>query len=418
MEKFIIMGGNCLNGEITLQAAKNAILPLMSCCILCAQEVTLRNCPPITDVKKMAEIIERMGGSVQFVGDDIKICCAAIEPLAVDEELTKSIRSSIFMLGSMLGRFKRAEISYPGGCEIGKRPIDIHIAGLKELGVDINEMPECIECVGEKLHSGKVKLSFPSVGATENMIMVATLTKGKTVIENAAREPEIVDLERFINAMGGCVEGAGTSVITVKGVEKLHGVTFTPISDRIAAGTYLTMCAACGGDVTVRGCCSEDLKSVTEALKICGCRIEENDRSIRLVSSGNLSSVPLLRTGPFPAFPTDMQPQFCALLATAGGTSLIEETVFENRFKYVGQLENMGADIALQGRRALVTGVRGLHASIVSAEDLRGGAALITAALRADGVSTVYGTKYIDRGYYRIEEILTSLGADIVRVSC
>ena len=418
MEKFIIMGGNRLNGEITMQAAKNAILPLMSCCILCEREVVLHNCPPITDVRKMAEIIERMGGSVTFDGGDLKICCADIQPLAVDEKLTKSIRSSIFMLGSMLGRFKKAEISYPGGCEIGKRPIDIHIAGLKELGVNINERSSYIECVGENLHSGKVKLSFPSVGATENMIMAAVLTKGKTVIENAAREPEIVDLEKFINAMGGCVKGAGTPVITVTGVDKLNGVKFTPIGDRIAAGTYLTMCAACGGDITVGNCFSSDLKAVTDALKVCGCHVEENDSSIRLVSSGKISSVPLLRTGPFPAFPTDMQPQFCALLSTADGTSLIEETVFENRFKYVSQLENMGADIALQGRRALVTGVRELRASIVSAEDLRGGAALITAALKADGVSTVYGTQYIDRGYYRIEELLTTLGADIVRVSC
>lgn len=417
MEKFIIMGGNRLNGEITLQAAKNAILPLMSCCILCEEEVTLCNCPHITDVGKMAEIIVSMGGRVSFDGDDIKICCANIKPLAVDEELTKSIRSSIFMLGSMLGRFKRAEISYPGGCEIGKRPIDIHISGLKKLGVNINEMSAYIECIGENLHNGTVELSFPSVGATENMIMAATLTKGKTVIVNAAMEPEIEDLQRLINAMGGDVSGAGTSTVTVNGVERLHGVSFTPISDRIAAGTYLTMCASCGGDLTVKNCRIRDIKSITDALKVCGCRIEEKESAVRIVSCGNISCVPLLRTGPFPAFPTDMQPQFCALLATANGTSLIEETIFENRFKYVSQLENMGADIAIQGRRALVTGVRELHASVVSAEDLRGGAALITAALKADGVSTIYGTKYIDRGYYKIEEILTSVGADIVRVN-
>ncbi len=417
MDKFIVMGGNRLNGEITLHAAKNAVLPLLSCCLLCEEEVVLRDCQPLSDVKKMTEIIVRMGGKAYFENDDLHVDCSNAEFMPIDAELTKSIRSSIFMLGSLLGRFGKAEVSYPGGCEIGKRPIDIHIAGLQKLGVKIAETEKYIVCDGKNLHSGIINLSMPSVGATENMIMAAVLTKGKTVINNAAKEPEIIDLQNFINALGGKVKGAGGDTIIVEGVERLHGCKYRPVSDRIAAGTYLTMCAACGGEIALNNCDIKGLRSVIDVLKSCGCRIREEGDLLRLSSDGKLRNAALLRTGPFPAFPTDMQPQVCALLSVADGVSLIEETVFENRFKYVSQLEIMGADIALDGRRALITGVSRLHANIIEAEDLRGGAALVTAALMADGVSTVYGVEHIDRGYYKIEDELTRLGADIVRVS-
>lgn len=417
MDKFIVMGGNRLNGEITLHAAKNAILPLLSCCLLCEEEVVLRDCQPLSDVKKMTEIIVRMGGKAYFENDDLHVDCSNAEFMPIDAELTKSIRSSIFMLGSLLGRFGKAEVSYPGGCEIGKRPIDIHIAGLQKLGVKIAETEKYIVCDGKNLHSGIINLSMPSVGATENMIMAAVLTKGKTVINNVAKEPEIIDLQNFINALGGKVKGAGGDTIIVEGVERLHGCKYRPVSDRIAAGTYLTMCAACGGEIALNNCDIKGLRSVIDVLKSCGCRISEEGDLLRLSSDGKLRNAALLRTGPFPAFPTDMQPQVCALLSVADGVSLIEETVFENRFKYVSQLEIMGADIALDGRRALITGVSRLHANIIEAEDLRGGAALVTAALMADGVSTVYGVEHIDRGYYKIEDELTRLGADIVRVS-
>ncbi len=417
MDKFIVMGGNRLNGEITLHAAKNAVLPLLSCCLLCEEEVVLRDCQPLSDVKKMTEIIVRMGGKAYFENDDLHVDCSNAEFMPIDAELTKSIRSSIFMLGSLLGRFGKAEVSYPGGCEIGKRPIDIHIAGLQKLGVKIAETEKYIVCDGKNLHSGIINLSMPSVGATENMIMAAVLTKGSTVINNAAKEPEIIDLQNFINALGGKVKGAGGDTIIVEGVERLHGCKYRPVSDRIAAGTYLTMCAACGGEIVLNNCDIKGLRSVIDVLKSCGCRISEEGDLLRLSSDGKLRNAALLRTGPFPAFPTDMQPQVCALLSVADGVSLIEETVFENRFKYVSQLEIMGADIALDGRRALITGVSRLHANIIEAEDLRGGAALVTAALMADGVSTVYGVEHIDRGYYKIEDELTRLGADIVRVS-
>ncbi len=417
MDKFIVMGGNRLNGEITLHAAKNAVLPLLSCCILCDEEIVLQDCQPLSDVKKMAEIIVRMGGKAFFENGDLHVNCSDVKSLTIDAKLTKSIRSSIFMLGSLLGRFGRAEVSYPGGCEIGKRPIDIHIAGLKNLGVDVKETEIYIECNGTNLHNGIVELSMPSVGATENMIMAAVLTRGKTIIKNAAREPEIIDLQNFINAMGGKVEGAGGSIVTVEGVNRLHGCKFRPVSDRIAAGTYLVMCATCGGEIALKNCDTFGLNSVIEVLKSCGCRVREDKDIVCLSSDGKLKNAALLRTGPFPSFPTDMQPQFCAALATADGVSLIEETMFENRFKYINQLEIMGADIAVDGRRALITGVNELHANIIEAEDLRGGAALITAALKAEGVSTIYGVEHIDRGYYKIEEELTGLGADIVRVS-
>ncbi len=418
MDKFIIMGGNRLHGKVSVQSAKNTVLPLLSCCILCKEQIVLKNCPCISDVKKMTEIIERMGGKIEFCDDDLKIDCSDIHYIEINEELTKSIRSSVFMLGSLLGRFSRATVAYPGGCEIGKRPIDIHIAGLKTLGVQIMETEKFIECDGAELHSDKIILSMPSVGATENMIMAAVLTAGVTVIENAAKEPEIEDLQNFINAMGGNVSGAGSDKITVVGVKRLHGCTYTPIGDRIVGGTYLAMCAGCGGDLTVCNCDMKGLSAVLDVFKACGCRVETCGTEVRLISEGNLRAIPLLRTGPFPAFPTDMQPQICAVLTTADGVSLIEENIFESRFKYVRQLELMGADIAIQDRRALVTGVNALKPSIVSAEDLRGGAALITAALMTDGVSVVYGAEHVDRGYFKIEETLTTLGADIVRVGC
>ena len=417
MERFIVMGGNPLVGRLAVNAAKNAVLPILSCCILSDEPVLIKDCKPISDVKRMTDIIEKMGGKALYTDDTVSVDCSSISSLAIDSELTKSIRSSIFMLGPLLGRFKRAVISYPGGCAIGSRPIDIHIDGLRKLGVVIEETSDYIVCDGKNMHSGVVKLSMPSVGATENLMMAAALTRGKTVVENAAREPEIRDLQRFINAMGGNVSGAGSSKIVIEGVERLRGGAYTPIGDRIVAGTYLVMCAACGGDITLDNVNSDDLKAVLNALKICGCRIEEKSGSLRLVSDGKPNPVPLLRTGPFPAFPTDMQPKFCALLATASGVSLLEENIFESRFKYVSQLENMGADIVVENRKALITGVNELHASVISAQDLRGGAALLTAALKADGVSTVYGTQYVDRGYYRIEQELTRLGADIVRAT-
>lgn len=417
MDKFIVMGGKRLEGSVNIQAAKNSVLPLLSCSILCKEEIVLENCPPISDVKKMMQIIVQMGGKAEFVGCDIHIDCKNISTLTVEPELTKSIRSSVFMLGSLIARFKRAELSYPGGCEIGKRPIDIHIDGLRGLGVMVEETDALIKCDGRGLKSGKIKLSFPSVGATENMIMACALSEGETVIEGAAREPEVEDLARFLNAMGGKVSGAGTDTVVITGVKTLHGCKFCPVSDRIAAGTYLVMCACCGGDVTLNNCDFRGVNAITNALGSCGCSLEFKDGSLRIVSSSRPKALPFLSTGPFPDFPTDMQPQFCAMLSTAEGQSVIEENVFENRFKYAAQLALMGADIAVQGRRVVIKGRNSLKSGIVTAQDLRGGAALITAALNVDGLTTVLGAEHIDRGYYKIEETLSALNADIVRVS-
>lgn len=416
MEKFIIIGGNRLNGTVTVGAAKNAVLPLMSCCLLCGDKVTIKDCPNISDVRAMTEILQEMGAKIKTTGRDIRIDCSGADLHAISAEQAKSMRSSVFMIGALIGRFKRAEVAYPGGCEIGKRPIDIHIAGLRALGVEVTETENSVVCNAENIKAGNVRLSFPSVGATENLIMSAALTLGTTTIENAAREPEIEDLAHFINAMGGSVSGAGTQTIVVHGVRALHGCTFRPIGDRIAAGTFLTMCATCGGDVTVNGCPASAMRSTIEVLKASGAHIMEDFESVRIISSGEVKPVPIVRTGPYPSFPTDMQPQISAMLAFALGTSLVEETIFERRFGYVSQLEAMGADMTTDGQRLLITGKNTLNAGIMFARDLRGGAALLTAALRADGVSTVYGTEYIDRGYDAIEETLTQIGADIVRV--
>lgn len=415
-EKLIISGGRKLEGELRVTAAKNSVLPLIACCIMSEEEIHIHNCPQIADIFSMIDIIRAIGGSAELKNGTLSVNCKYANPQLVTADLTSSIRSSVFILGPILARFHYADISYPGGCEIGLRPIDLHIYGLKCLGIKVTEYGGMIICDGDNKRGGVVELDFPSVGATENIMMAGTLGSGVTVIRNAAREPEIVDLQNFINYLGGKVHGAGTGVITVEGVKSLGGGEYTPLGDRIAAATYLTAVGSAGGRAQITGAQPELMYAVLEKLKRAGCEITELNDGVRIVSSGKLHAVHKIETQPFPGYPTDMQPQITAMLAAADGTSFIVENMFENRFKYTAQLIKMGANIIVKDRVAVVKGVKKLNGALVAAEDLRGGAALVAAAIGADGDSVITGVRHIDRGYDKIENAFALLGADIKRV--
>lgn len=414
--QLIIRGGKRLSGELLVTAAKNSVLPLIACCIMSEKEIHIKNCPEIADIFSMIEIIRTIGGEARLENGTLTVNCKNANPKLVSADLTSKIRSSVFILGPILARFHYADISYPGGCEIGLRPIDLHIYGLKRLGVKVSEVSGMIICDGSMKKGGTVHLDFPSVGATENILMAGVLGKGVTVIRNAAREPEIVDLQNFINFLGGKVSGAGTGVITVEGVSKLGGGEYNPIGDRIAAATYLTAVGSAGGNALIKGVAPELMHSVLEKMRMAGCDISEFPDGVRIESEGRLRAVRKIETQPFPGFPTDMQPQITAMLALAEGSSCVVENMFESRFKYTAQLIKMGAEIIVKDRVAVVKGVKKLYGANVSAEDLRGGAALITAALGAEGETCISGMHHIDRGYDKIENVLTSLGADIKRV--
>ncbi len=417
MEQLIVQGGNRLSGELSLKSAKNSVLPIIACCIMSKEDILIKNVPRISDIYNMLDIIKSLGGRADFEGDDIYINCGELNPHHLEESLTCGIRSSIFILGPILSRFKRAEVNYPGGCDIGLRPIDLHIMGLKALNARVTEVNGRITCEGGDLSGGTVNLDFPSVGATENIMMAGVLAKGRTVIRNAAREPEIVDLAGFINKLGGRVSGAGSDTIVVDGVAALKGCEYYPVSDRIVAGTYLAACAVCGGDIVISNVRPYTVYSVLEQLYRCGCKITENGNFIRLVSNAKLKPIRKIETQPFPGFPTDMQAQLTAILTVADGSSMMVENLFEHRFKYTMQLNKMGADITVKDRVAMIKGVKELHPASVKADDLRGGAALVIAAMSAQGRSEISDICHIDRGYYRIEDDLNLLGADIRRVS-
>ncbi|MBR2375651.1 MAG: UDP-N-acetylglucosamine 1-carboxyvinyltransferase [Clostridia bacterium] len=416
MDKFIIDGGEKLYGKITAQSAKNTVLPLLAAAVLTDEQVKIRGVPTINDVENMLHILREVGCRIERQKDVAVIDSSNAVSHEIPARLTKELRSSVFMLGSVLTRFHRAKISYPGGCDIGLRPIDLHLSGLKRLGVKIVEKDGYIDCLAEKLTGAEILLDFPSVGATENIILAAVKADGVTVIRNAAKEPEIVDLQNFLNAMGANVRGAGGGTIVVEGVKRLHGVDYQPIGDRIEAGTYLIATASCGGEIEINGVPSENIAALLHKLRENGCKIRAKNDRIVLSSDGRLQSVDLLETMPFPGFPTDMQAQYSALCCTAAGTTLVVENLFETRYRYAAELKRMGADITVRGRTALIRGVEALHGACVTASDLRGGAALVVAALKAEGQSTVLDLSHIDRGYADFEEKLRKLGAKIRRV--
>ncbi|MDE6400982.1 MAG: UDP-N-acetylglucosamine 1-carboxyvinyltransferase [Clostridiales bacterium] len=379
MQKLIIDGGTPLNGETVIQTAKNAALPIIAACILTDEPVTIENCPHLNDIDAMLNIMRHLGCSAEFSGDNLTVCCRDVALNVINSDLTGKLRSSIFILGSILSRCRRAYISQPGGCEIGLLTIDLNISGLKGLAVNIVDDCGVICCDGTNMKSGVINLDFASVGATENLMMAGALLDGETVIVNAAREPEIVDLADFINAMGGNVSGAGGSVISVKGVKKLHGCTYKPMPDRICAGTVLAAVTATGGSVTVKNVVPDHIFGITERLKKSGARLSVRGGAVRITAEGRPRPIHKLETNVYPAFPTDMQPQFCAMLARAGGSSVIVENLFENRFGYTSELVKMGASITVKDRIAVVNGVPSLHGATLKACDLRGGAALVIA---------------------------------------
>ncbi len=415
MAKLIIKGGSRLEGEIAVQGAKNAALPVFAAALLTEEPVIIYNWPAISDVYYMLSILEHIGAYVAFEKDRLVIDTRRALRWEMPDRLAKEIRSSIFMMGPILARFRMARFTYPGGCEIGSRPIDLHLRGLRCLGVNVTEAGGHIMCEGKKLKGGDVHLDYPSVGATENLMMAAALAPGSTIIRNAAREPEIVELQNVINMMGGNVSGAGTSTVSIEGKSRLNGFSYTCMPDRIVAGTFMVAAVVTNGKITVRNVVPEHLFSITAKLKEAGAKVDIYDNAITVTGQGRPKEMHLIETGPYPGFPTDMQAQMCTAASIAKGTSIIVESVFDNRFKHVAELQRMGANIVIKNNVAVIKGVERLHAAEVTAMDLRGGAALVLAGLCADGTTVVEQAKILDRGYESFESEMNLLGADIRR---
>lgn len=417
MEKYIVNGANRLYGSVKIQTAKNSVLPILAASVLTDGEVRILNVPNITDVGNMVKILTRLGCRAVFENDDLIIDSSHADNYEIPRELAHELRSSVFLLGSVISRFKMAKIAYPGGCDIGLRPVDLHLTGLKRLGVEITERNGYILCRCDGLRGNEIMLDCPSVGATENIMLAAVKAEGTTVIKNAAREPEIEDLQKFLNVIGARVSGAGSGTVVVEGVKKLRGGEFSPIADRIEAGTFLIAAAMCGGEVCAEGVSSENISSLLHKLRENGCKIHIKGDKIVLESDRRLTSVKTIETQPYPGFPTDLQAQMTALCCVCSGQSIITENLFETRFKYVPELRKMGADITVIDRNAFVRGVDKFKGATVLAYDLRGGAALVLAALAAEGRSEILDISHIDRGYGSFEYKLRSLGADITRVA-
>ena len=417
MKKFEIVGGKKLRGEICVDASKNAILPLIAGTLLTTEEVVLENIPEISDVFKMFDILKAMGGKVSYDPESksVSIKNDSISNFEIPQSLASEIRSSIFMLGPLLAMYKRARVSYPGGCDIGSRPIDLHLFGLRELNVAVLEEYGFINCEGENMKPKFIHLDFPSVGATENLMMASVFLDGETVIHNCAKEPEIVDLQNFLVSMGAKIDGAGTSKIRVVGVKKLHGTVYSPMPDRIIAGTYMIACAIAGGRLELSNANFEHVFSLINKLRKSGCNIDWKSGKI-FIESNSRPTCCSFDTQPYPGFPTDLQPQLTSLQAISRGTSIITENLFETRFKHIPELLKMGAKIIAKDRNAIVRGVRTLYGAEVCAYDLRGGAGLVLAGLKAKGKTVIQNIEYIDRGYARLEEVLGSVGADLRRI--
>lgn len=417
MEGFRVVGGERIEGSVRVDAAKNAVLPILAASILPEGDVIIRECPDILDVHSMAEILRKLGCEALRQDDIMMIRNGRMHGWEMPDDLSKQIRSSIFLLGPILGKMRRATVTYPGGCEIGLRPIDLHLKGLRALGVRIVDAGGAFYCDGKNMHAGDVYFDYPSVGATENVMMAAALLPGVTTIHNAAREPEIEDLQRFINRMGGKIRGAGTQLIEIEGVERLHGVSYSPIPDRICAGTLMCAGAMTGGRLEMSHVHPWDLVPVMDKLREMGCRIWEKGTRLILEAPPRLKAIAQLQTQPHPGFPTDMQAQLLAACCLAEGTSVIIENVFENRLSHAADLCRMGANIRSSGRMAVVQGVERLHGMRVEARDLRGGAALVLAGLAAQGETTIGNIGLIDRGYAHLEDTLSALGAKIQRIA-
>ena len=420
MTKYIVQGGHPLFGEVRIIGAKNAAVAIIPAALLVDGVCRIENIPQISDVTALLKILEQLGANVRFLNrSSVEIDCRHISTTQVSQELAHKIRASYYLIGALLGRFGEAEVSMPGGCNFGGvRPIDQHVKGFVAMGAEVREGDFiCAKAEGGRMKGANIYLDVVSVGATMNIMMAAVLAEGTTVIENAAKEPHIVDLANFLNSMGADVKGAGTDTIRIFGVDKLHGGSYAIIPDQIEAGTYMAAVAACGGQVLVRGIIPKHMDCITAKLQEMGVQVEEQDDTLLVRRSGKLHRANV-KTLPYPGFPTDMQPQITVALCLAEGTSMVTEGVWDNRYRYVGELTRMGAQIRVEGRSAVVEGVEHLNAASVQAYDLRAGAAMVIAALAAEGTSEVSNVHYIERGYEDIIEKLRSIGAQIESVEC
>lgn len=411
-----VNGGRRLDGTVKVHGAKNSVLPILAAAILSKSETVIRNCPELTDVDAAVRILNRLGCSVTRDGDMVCVDSRQMTGCDIPDGLMREMRSSVIFLGAILARTGYAVLSMPGGCELGPRPIDMHLDALRALGADITEQGGNIICRAKRLRGCRIDLPFPSVGATENSMLAASRAKGTTVITNAAREPEIWDLQRFLNKIGAKVFGAGSSIITVEGGDFGYSAEHKVIPDRIVSATYLCCAACCGGRVRVEGIIPNHLQTVCDALEEMGCTVIVGDDYVYIRAEDSLRAIRPVITRPYPGFPTDAQPPLMAACLKAEGTTAFVENIFENRYRHVDELKRMGADIRLEGRIAIVSGVKKLYAAPVTCTDLRGGAALIAAALGAEGESVISEVRHIDRGYEHIETALSAIGADIKRI--
>ena len=420
MTKYIVQGGQPLFGEVRISGAKNAAVAIIPAALLVDGVCRIENIPQISDVTALLKILEQLGAKIRFLNrSDVEIDCRRIATTQVSQELAHKIRASYYLIGALLGRFGEAEVSMPGGCNFGGvRPIDQHVKGFVAMGAEVREGDFiCAKADGGRMKGANIYLDVVSVGATMNIMMAAALAEGTTVIENAAKEPHIVDLANFLNSMGADIKGAGTDTIRIFGVDRLHGGSYAIIPDQIEAGTYMAAVAACGGQVLVRGIIPKHMDCITAKLQEMGVQVEEQDDTLLVRHAGRLRRTNV-KTLPYPGFPTDMQPQITVALCLAEGTSMVTEGVWDNRYRYVGELTRMGAQIRVEGRSAVVEGVERLNAASVQAYDLRAGAAMVIAALAADGVSEVTNVHYIERGYEDIIGKLRGIGAKIESVEC
>ncbi len=414
LAEIIVNGGKRLSGEIAVQGAKNSVLPVLAGAVLCDGECVIHNCPDLSDVQTSIKILQNFGAKVTYNNKTVTVDCRSISYYEIPESLMREMRSSVVFLGGILGRMKRAVISSPGGCELGPRPIDLHLSALKKLGVEITEEHGFLNCNAENgLLGCEIHLTFPSVGATENIILTAATAKGVTVIHNAAKEPEISDLADFLNSAGARIYGSGSDTVYIHGVDKLHGTTHTIIPDRIVATTYMSAAAVTGGEVTLTNIMPSHMVSILHTFRESGCDISVKGKSLKITSPKRLYRVPTIRSLVYPAFPTDAGPLLIAMLATAQGTTVFVENIFENRFRFINELNRLGANIKTEGKVAVIEGVKSLSGAKCVCPDLRGGAALVVASLAARGESEITNISHINRGYDNIVGVLASVGADI-----
>lgn len=417
MEQYVIKGGNPLVGEVGIGGAKNAALAILTAAIMTDESVLIENIPDVSDINVLLEAISVIGATVERKDrHTVRISGATIGSVSVDYEFIKKIRASYYLLGALLGKYKKAEVPLPGGCNIGSRPIDQHLKGFRALGARVSIVNGAIVASADNLRGAHIFLDMVSVGATINIMMAACMARGNTIIENAAREPHVVDAANFLNSMGANIKGAGTDVIRIRGVESLHSSSYSIVPDMIEAGTYMFAAAATRGDVLVKDVIPKHLEAMTAKLQEIGCDVEEFDDAVRVSAKRRLGKTHV-KTLPYPGFPTDMQPQISVTLALANGTSIVTESIFENRFKYVDELARMGANIKVEGNTAIIDGTDKLTGARISAPDLRAGAALVIAGLASEGITVIDDIIYIQRGYEDFDEKLRSLGAEIEKVS-